>query len=298
MRAKAVFIPALFILFLSCENGNQEKLSNTNADSTMAAAIVSSSAAVEKNMDSIHKFIRTADLKFKVKNVVKSTADVEEITTRHGGFVTYTNLSSNIENVTTIPVSKDSSIETTSFKVVNSMILRVPNTRLDTTLKEIAKSVDFIDYRIIKADDVALQMLSNELTAKRTVENRNRLQKAIDSRSSKLTETVTAEGSVSDKQQQADNAKISNMMLADQISFSTVNLNIYQRQTVTRELMSNDRDITAYEPGFGLKILESIQEGWKILELLLVFIAKLWALFLLGLVVLLIYRSYKRVLVK
>ena len=41
---------------------------------------VSSSAAVEKHKDSTRKFIRTAELKFKVKNVIKSTYNIEDIT--------------------------------------------------------------------------------------------------------------------------------------------------------------------------------------------------------------------------
>lgn len=73
---------------------------------------------------------------------------------RHGGFVTFTNLTGAINIDSSRAVSVDSSLETTYFTVANSIIIRVPNTELDTTLKEISKNVKYLDYRIIKAEDV------------------------------------------------------------------------------------------------------------------------------------------------
>jgi hypothetical protein len=238
------------------------------------------------------RFIRTADLKFKVKSVIKSTYDIENITNRQGGFVTYTNLTSNINNVTNTAVSADSSLETTYYTVTNSITLRVPNTKLDTTLKEISNNIDYLDYRIIKAEDVALQILSNNLTQKRSAKNEERLTNAIDYRGKKLNETTVAEEILLSKQEQADNAKISNLSLTDQIKFSTINLSIYQRQTIKRELISNDNNIDAYEPSFGTKILEALKFGWDILETFIVFLTKLWGLFLFAILVFFIYKKY------
>ncbi|HSY61349.1 MAG TPA: DUF4349 domain-containing protein [Cytophaga sp.] len=251
---------------------------------------VSSSAAVETNKNGDRKFVRTADLRFKVKNVIKATYGIEDIAGRHGGFVTYTSLNSNIDNVNTTPVSADSSLETTYFTVVNTMTIRVPNTKLDTTLKDIARHIDYLDHRIIKADDVALQILSNDLTQKRSAKTEKRLADAIDHRGKKLNETVASEEILSDKQEQSDNAKIANMSLNDQINFSTITLNIYQRQEIKRELISNHKNITAYEPGFGRKVIEALTSGWHILEVTVLFLLNLWGLFLAAVAVFFLYR--------
>lgn len=261
------------------------------ADST-SSRFISSSAAVEPGKDTSRKFIRTADLKFKVKSVIKSTYDIENITNLQGGFVTYTNLTSEINNVTTIPVSADSSLETTYYTVSNSIMIRVPNTKLDTTLKDISRNIDFLDYRIIKADDVALVLKANNLTQERSAKNEERLKNAIDTRGKKLNETTNAEEVLLSKQEQADNAKILNLSLTDQIKFSTVNLTIYQRPTLKRELISNDKNITAYEPRFGSKIIEALISGWTVLESFIVFIARLWGLILFGFIVYVIYWKY------
>jgi hypothetical protein len=282
----------LSILLFGCSQSRNEQMeSKAMADST-SNAFISSSAAVENGKDTTRRFIRTADLKFKVKSVIKSTYDIENITNRQGGFVTYTNLTSNIDNVTTTAVSADSSLETTYYTVTNSITLRVPNTKLDTTLKEISNNIDYLDFRIIKAEDVALQILSNNLTQKRSAKNEERLTNAIDNRGKKLNETTIAEEVLLSKQEQADNAKISNLSLTDQIKFSTINLSIYQRQTINRELISNDKNIDAYEPGFGTKLFDALKYGWDILETFIVFLTKLWGLFLFAIVVYFIYKKY------
>lgn len=279
----------LSVAFISCSPKAAERA--PCADSTVVS-LVSSSAAVENKQDSTHKFIRTADLKFKVKSVIKSTYNIEELTAHMGGFVTYTNLNSNIDYNETKPVSADSSLVITHFTVTNSITLRVPNTKLDSTLKLISANIDYLDYRIIKADDVALQILSNNLAIKRSAKNGKRITHAIDNRGKKLTETTNAEEVVLNKQEQADNARIANLSLRDQLNFSTVNLIIYQRQTVRHELIANDKNIKEYEPGFGTKILDSLSNGWDILETVLLFIFNLWGLVLLGAIIFVLYKLY------
>lgn len=253
----------------------------------------SSAAAVENPKDTEHKFIRTADLRFKVKNVEKATYQIEDITSSHGGFVTLTHLNSIVDNVATTAISADSSLETTSFTVTNTMTTRVPNSKLDTTLKDIARLVDYLDYRIIKADDVSLQIQSNTLSQKRITGNRQRLTKAIDTRGKKLGETIVAEESLLDKQQQADAALLTNMSISDQIKYSTVQLAIYQRQAIKRELICNDKNITAYQPGFGSRLLASLQYGFEVLAGLFVSLAKLWWLFLFLAIGWIVYKKYQ-----
>ena len=302
---KALPIIPIFVVlfsFLSCKSGNS--YAPSTADSTKieyskvvtdsTSIPVSSSAAIVSKKDAERKFVRTADLKFKVKSVVKATYDIEDVVNNQGGFVTFTNLASTIDNTSNTQVSEDSTLETTFYNVTNTMTIRVPNNKLDTTLKEIAKNVDYLDYRIIKADDVALQLLSNELTQKRATKNEARVANAIDTKGKKLGEIKDAETTLVNKQEASDNAKIANLSLLDQVSFSTITINIYQRQTLKRELICNNKSTKEYEPNFGIKVMESLQYGWDMLETIIVSMTKIWSLILLGLITYLIYRKYGR----
>ena len=269
-------------LVLSCkESASKENAAYMEEAVTDSTSVISSSAAVE-DKNSNRKFVRTADVKFKVKNVAKSTYAIEDATTKFGGFVTYTNLQSNIHNEDRTKVSQDSTLVTTKYKVDNNITIRVPNTKMDTVIKTIAKQIHFLDYRIIKADDVSLQMLSNELAQKRSNSSEKRLANAIDSKGKKLNQVVDAEATLDAKKEQNDASKIQNLSLQDQVNFSTLTLNIYQDESIKQEMVANEKSINAYRPNIGLQIWDSIKTGWFMLENIVSFIVVLWPFVLIG----------------
>ena len=269
-------------LVLSCkESASKENAAYAEEATTDSTSVISSSAAVE-NKNSNRKFVRTADVKFKVKNVAKSTYAIEDATTKFGGFVTYTNLQSNIHNEDRTKVSQDSTLVTTKYKVDNNITIRVPNTKMDTVIKTIAKQIHFLDYRIIKADDVSLQMLSNELAQKRSNSSEKRLENAIDSKGKKLNQVVKAEETLDAKKEQNDASKLQNLSLQDQVDFSTLTLNIYQDESIKQEMIANEKSINAYRPNIGLQIWDSIKTGWFMLENIVSFIVVLWPFALIG----------------
>ncbi|MFZ1335970.1 MAG: DUF4349 domain-containing protein, partial [Saprospiraceae bacterium] len=236
MLKKILFFFVVTTLYTGCKSESNHS-ENMAMDAAAPETFVSSTAAVENNKDSTRKFIRTADLKFKVKDAIRSTYDIENITVRQGGFVKYTNLASTINYTTSTQIKVDSISESTFYTVNNKMKLRVPNFKLDTVLKEIARNIEFLDYRIIKADDVALNLMTNDLTQERNISNEERLRKAIDNKSGRLNDITNAEDNLESKQEKRDAAHIANLRLKDQINFSTINLVLYQRQDVKNEII-------------------------------------------------------------
>lgn len=249
---------------------------------------MSSSAAVENNKDSIRKFIRTANIKFKVKDVVTSTYAIEDIVNKHNGFVTYTNLSSTITKVETTPISADSSLETTYYTVINSLTLRVPNTKLDTTLKDISKYVDFLDFRIIQADDIHLSLVANQMKQKRSEENEEILTEKVKSSSSN-NDYATAK--IIESKEQADQAKLAKLQMMDLVNYSTVTIFIYQRESLKREVIQNNDNIEAYEPSFGSKVGSSLKTGLKGLEAIALFLITIWPLLIMGIIGYIVYKK-------
>ena len=279
-------------LVVACKESVAEETSDYSENvATDSTSVVSSSAAVE-NKNSNRKFVRTADVKFKVKNVAKSTYAIEDATTKFGGFVTYTNLQSNIHNEDRTKVSQDSTLVTTKYKVDNNITIRVPNTKMDTVIKTIAKQIHFLDYRIIKADDVSLQMLSNELAQKRSNSSEKRLENAIDSKGKKLNQVVKAEETLDAKKEQNDASKLQNLSLQDQVNFSTITLNIYQDESIKQEMVANEKSINAYRPNIGLQIWDSVKTGWFILEHIISFVVVLWPFALIGLLGFIGYKKF------
>lgn len=221
MRTSVIILGFGIVVSIWACSGDQQRRSESYKSENASNSFISTSAAVESGKDSTRRFVRTADLKFKVKSVVNSTYDIENITARQGGFVTFTNLKSEIESRSSFPISADSTLEAVYYTVTNAITIRVPNIKLDTVLREISKNIVYLDHRVIKADDVSLQILSNDMTQKRSATNEKRLTSAIDSRGKRLDETTVAEDVLLGKQEQADNANLANLALKDQIKFST-----------------------------------------------------------------------------
>lgn len=278
----------------SCKQAEKSENATSTADyatATDSVSVISSSAAVQPK-NSNRKFVRTADIKFKVKNVAKSTYAIENVTNKFGGFVTYTNLESHINHKEETRVSQDSILETTKFTVDNNITIRVPNTKLDTVIKSIAKEIDFLDSRLIKTDDVTLQMLSNKLAQKRSESTEKRIANSIDSKGKKLNQVMEAEETLDTKKEANDNKTIENLSLNDQVNFSTLTINLYQRESIKHELYPSEKSINNYRPNLGLQIWDSLKTGWFMLESIIAFIVQLWAIFLIGYLVWISYEKF------
>ncbi|TDO94983.1 DUF4349 domain-containing protein [Flavobacterium sp. 245] len=281
----------IIALLFSCKKADYA--SEESADLKMMAdstAVSSSAAVVQK--DSKQKFIRTADIKFKVKNVVKSTYAIENAVAKFGGFVTYTNLQSNIHDQIKTKISQDSTLETTKYSVENNITIRVPNTQLDTVIKSIAKQIDFLDFRVIKADDVSLKLLANQLSQKRSTVSEKRVEKAIDTKGKKINDIMEAENTLANQKEANDNRTIDNLSMQDQINFSTVTLQLYQNETIKQEITAGEKDSAFYKPNLGIQIIDALKSGWYILQAILVFFLNLWPFILIGLGGFFLYKKY------
>jgi hypothetical protein len=287
---RSLTLLAVITLLISCKKSDASEEASADAVATSADSI-SSSAAVEKE-GSTRKFIRTADLKFKVKNVTQSTYTIENITNKFDGFVTYTNLQSNIIDKFETKVSQDSTLETTRYNVENNITIRVPNKRLDTVIKSIAKQIDFLDYRIIKADDVSLKMLSNQLSQKRSNNNEKRIEKAIDTKGKKINDIMDAETNLANQKEQKDTAKLENLSIQDQVNFSTLTILIYQHESIKQEMNANTKDYNYYKPNIGIRILDSLKTGWYVLQDIIVFLFQIWWLLFISIGGFLLYKKY------
>lgn len=306
MRTQSLLgITLALLVMVSCKQSEEKTQENTSvaaaeeqstsADSFSANANPSpsqnlSSKAAVGQIGEKRKFVRTADIQFKVKDVAKSTSLVEDVVSEAGGFVVSTDLKSEIESVKETKKSEDSIVKTTQFTVHNDMVIRVPNSNLDAALRTISKEVGFLDYRIIKAEDVNLQLKSDELTRKRLAHHQERLASGIDAKGNKLSQIAAAENDLLAKQESRDNATLHTLDLEDRIAYSTVALKLYQDKSVRRETLENP-EYAGFRTPFTTKVADSLKTGWYILEGILTFLLNFWPFLIVGL---LAYFGFKR----
>jgi hypothetical protein len=263
----------LLLIFSSCNN-KENRNTSEDRNAYVPDSIKASTDAMGNPVADGRKFIRTAELKFQVSDVTTTSTNIESIVRNQGGFVTYTNLSSSIDNRETLQVSRDSSLETIYYIFSNELKLRVPNRKFDSTLNAITSLVDFLDYKVIQADDVSLQLLDNQLTKKRA--------NKTNGKTSAETETYSKE--------KADEAEIADRGLSDQLRFSTIRLVFSQRQSIKRSMIPNNKDIAAYTPNIFVKIWDAIKIGWTKVEDLFLFAIEMWGVILLAILAWLLFK--------
>ncbi|MBX2974466.1 MAG: DUF4349 domain-containing protein, partial [Flavobacteriales bacterium] len=174
------------------------------------------------------------------------------------------------------------------------LTVRVPSTALDTTLKSLIAFVDFLDHRTLSATDVRIALLRDRLTKRRLAGHTQRLTGAIDEQGRKLKETIAAEDKLIDRQAQTDEATLNTIELEDRIAYSTLTLDIYQREAIRRDMLPNEQNIEAYEPGFFSKVGEAAKDGWNMLLQLAIALVRGWSVILLAVIVFLLYRRIRR----
>lgn len=237
--------------------------------------VISSNAAVA-GTDTNHRFIRTADMAFRVKDVVQATLGIEDIVKAHHGWIVNTRLRSEPRGSQTIPVSEDSLLELSRYELMNTVSLRLPDDELDVALREIGSWVDLFDHRDITADDIKLRMTANALAERRAKAHSQRLGQAIDDRGRRLRETVSAEEALLASDEKRDQSLLNNMDLADRVAFSTVSLDIRQPELTRREMKASDHALSAYEPSLGSRVLDALADGWHLVEMLITGLVAIW----------------------
>jgi hypothetical protein len=281
-----VIIGMSFLLLSGCSSSAKREV--YLKDSLMRESIMQDSiaktAVLAQNIDlntktpADKKFIKRAELKFKVGNVLYATEKMEDLTTKYGGYMLYSNLANRFENSDRSRISRDSILLSKEIEVVNQLQLRIPNNKLDSFIRELDPLVVLLDYRVIKLNDVTLQFISNQQKTERLQTYEKRQVRHIDSKPSKLQETSNAEDHLLDRQNQADDTKLQSMALDDQVKYCDLSIDIYQKTLITKETIANFDYVSDVKPAFFARMWDSIVQGWHILEEVVIFLVKIWGI--------------------
>ena len=254
---------------------------------------ISSSAAINYD-DDIHQFIRSADMKFRVKSVPEATYKIEDIIIKHKGFIIRSAISNENSYSTATSISKDSSQITYYSNLIADLKLRVPRIQLDTVLKEIAPMALEIDYRTIEANDVTLQLLSEKLKQERLNKKEKRISNAIDSNGKKLDSVIDAEEVLDNTIDDANRTKLAEYDIKDQIEYSTITIRLYQNTINYQEKVLRENPTEEYNPSLGEQAIEALYNGWTIISVLFIFLLNIWSIILIAVLAWILYSKYKK----
>ena len=265
-------------LLSSCKKsetaGYAEESKMATADS---ASVVSDSISMAASQNIKDKqFIKTADVNMEVKNVYESTISIEKYLKENGGFVTNSNLRSNIVSEDSYDISSEKAMLIKKYNTDNQMQVRVPTEKLGDFLQFIHKQNLFLNHRIITAEDVTANIKLAKLEEARIKKTEGNISKIKNDKD----KVQLADQNLSENNQQ----KVANFDMEDQLKYSTVDIYIKEPKTQIAEIeITNTNSIdNKYKYNFFFEAKNAMVDGYYFIQETFIFLLRFWAFFLVG----------------
>ncbi|WP_225000234.1 DUF4349 domain-containing protein [Cesiribacter sp. SM1] len=213
------------------------------------------------------QIIKTASLVYEVKALQEANHKVDSLVKKTGGYIS----SSNQNN--------------SQQRHELNLTLRVPSRYFDALMNALGTLPERVDHKSVEAQDVTEQYvdLRSRLQTKKKVEKRYQelLQKA-----NTVKEILEVEEKLRQLQEEIEAKEGQLRYLSHQVGYSTIHLNLYQVQKYEY--------LPSRTPNFGQRILGALDGGWQLLLGLLLFIFRLWPLWVIGGIIALAVIRYRK----
>lgn len=286
-------LSAVFLLGIySCKKGEvSSKDLKAYATTDSAAAMVSDSISSVADMKVKDKqFIKTADIDMEVKDVYNATIAIEKSVQELGGFVTNSNLRSNVVSEDTYNTSNEEAMLVKKYQTENTMQVRVPTEKLGELLTFINTNKLFLNSRSINAEDVTANIKYSELEGKRNQKTAENIEK-IKANKDKVTldNENMSEGNLQ---------KLASMNMTDNLKYSTVDIYIKEPKLRIAEIaVTNTTSIdNKYRYNFIYDAKDGFVYGFYLIQRIIVALINIWPLLLIAAA--LIYFLRKRKVLK
>jgi len=273
---KYLFFAVISITIWGCNSSN--KMNSADTTAAIDESVADSTA--------IDKIIKTADMRFRVKDVQEVKEKLSNSIKEEGGMVVEFTVQSNIIRTEKAKYSADSLLELTSYRKEGQVVAKVPSDKLDDFTNKVVKMAVFVDQQSLKLDDQSMNYLSNALKNKNRVEAVQQLNKHANKKSNNVETALEIKDDYVDK-------KIQNQVIDSRVKYSTITLNFYQDNTVQKLVVGND-DLYDYRPAFLNRFWLGIQNGWVIFKEFILILTNLWVLILLAGAGYFVFRHYRR----
>ncbi|PBQ32449.1 hypothetical protein CNR22_11935 [Sphingobacteriaceae bacterium] len=291
-KLSLILVSLSFALLYSCGPSREEKeyLEKSAAISGSVKAY-RAGLATDTIQGITHNFARTADIRFRVKSVLDASDRIEDLVKGCGGYISLSNLSSQINYSSSVKFKEDSLAEITHYTTVNTITLRVPNKELDSVVRCISKLAVFIDSRRLTADDLKLSLYANSLSEKRYHTYESKVANKIQKSKNDLKQELKGEEEVLKVQTLADNTMLDSYVLSDKINYATLSLDLYQTEQVSILKRAIESTPVLFEPSFLSQLKSAFISGFELLQNLVLFLIRSWGLWIVLIIVFILFKK-------
>ena len=260
---------AIVLTIFGCQKSNEKYASSE--------VLVANELRTPTDSAAVAKIIKTANMRFRVKDVQNTKEQLSKTIKAQGGTVAEFSIESTIQETDKVKQSTDSLKEITSYRTQGYLVAKVPSEKLDEFTNTIAKMAVFVDNQSMKMDDQSIAYLSNKLKAQNRVDAVEKINKVASKKSANVESSLYIKDDYVDK-------RIENMQIDSRVKFSTITLNFYQDNTVKTMIVAND-NLYDYRPAFVNRLWLGIVNGWTIFKEIIIAISNLWMLILVGIAI-------------
>jgi len=207
------------------------------------------------------KLIKNGDVEFESENLTETRENILKAIEKFKGYSSSDNEYKN------------------SYEISNTINIRVPSENFDKLLTEITFGVDRFDRKEINVKDVTAEFLDIEARLKTKKELENRYLEIL-KKANKVSEILEVEKQIGELRSEIESIEGRLKYLNNQVSFSTLNVRIYQ--TISKQTE------------FGKKFKNGFKNGWDNLILFFVFLVNIWPFILIIFGVLILIRVWRK----
>ena len=278
MKRSGFLLLILLVLFTACDSMDTKILSEDNArppmptieaSGAMAAYKVADSKTLMRESNDEQKIIRTANLRYEVNNMESALSDIKAILINYKGEV------------------QDERQYSHSDRLTSSITVRVPAKDFESFIEELLNgdNIRRLEERSISARDVTEQFIDVEARLKTQKQTMARYQELLQ-QAKTVSEIINVEDKIRRLQEEIESKEARLKYLNDRVDMSEVRISIYE---ITKSSYVPDKT-----DGFIPVVLKALHSGVKGIVVVLLWIVRLWPVWLLYIIIRLSIRSRKK----
>ena len=270
---KLLIIAFAFLFLSSCHQGANYKESKpvSQVDITKDYQVVSekSEVKIDKTKPLNLKIIRSANVKYKVKDVKLISKKINNLVNTQNGYISDMRFSNNL------------------YRKDNRFTIKIPQVKFNFIMDSISKFAEFIDYENITSKDVTEEFVDLETRLKTKLEVKKRYETILRKRAKSIEDILATEEKLRIIQEEIEASQGRLKYLTNKVSLSTIEVNLYETVEYKDEPIS-------YSQTFLSKIKNGFSFGWDLIENIIIGAIYIWPLIIIAIVGFIYFKRRRR----
>ncbi|MBU2928805.1 DUF4349 domain-containing protein [Winogradskyella psychrotolerans] len=212
------------------------------------------------------KIIKSANVRYKVKNVKIATERVKRISQAYNSYIS------------------DLRFENNLYKKENRFTLKVPSKDFDIIMDSISSVAEFIAYENITTKDVTSEFIDVTARLKTKLEVKERYENILRSKANSVEDLLDVEEKLQRIQEEIESSQGQIKYLTNKVAFSTIQIDLY-------ETVEYKEEPEHYKKTFIAEIKEGFTSGWDVLKLVFIGLVYIWPFIVIGMVAFILIRK-------